>query len=99
MAPPSSTAESERGMVVAAQHEGSEAGLKTLQGGGNAIDAAVAVGYALAVVDPCCGNIGGGGFMLIHTADEHDTVIDFRETSPRAATAGMFLDPGGNPVC
>ena len=54
-------------MVVSAQHEASEAGLQILRAGGNAIDAAVAVGYALAVVDPCCGNIGGGGFMLIHT--------------------------------
>jgi gamma-glutamyltranspeptidase/glutathione hydrolase len=91
-------AEGERGMVVSAQHEASEAGLRLLQAGGNAIDAAVAVGYALAVVDPCCGNIGGGGFMLIHTADGHDTVIDFRETAPGAATADMFLDPAGNPV-
>src|SRR5438067_7721700 len=98
MAAPSSTAEGERGMVVSAQHEASEAGLKILQAGGNAIDAAVAVGYALAVVDPCCGNIGGGGFMLVHTADGRDSVIDFRETAPRAATAGMFLDPAGNPV-
>ena len=85
-------------MVVSAQHEASEAGLKILQAGGNAIDAAVAVGYALAVVDPCCGNIGGGGFMLIHTADGRDSVINFREMAPRAATADMFLDSAGNPV-
>ena len=97
-AAPSSTAEGERGMVVSAQHEASEAGLRILQAGGNAIDAAVAVGYALAVVDPCCGNIGGGGFMLIHTADGRDSVINFRETAPQAATANMFLDPAGNPV-
>src|SRR5438067_9367845 len=98
MAAPSSTAEGERGMVVSAQHEASEAGLKILQAGGNAIDAAVAVGYALAVVDPCCGNIGGGGFMLIRRADGRATVIDFRETAPRAATPTMFLDAAGNPV-
>ena len=85
-------------MVVSAQHEASEAGRRMLQAGGNAVDAAVAVGYALAVVDPCCGNIGGGGFMLIHSADGHDTVINFRETAPHAATADMFLDPTGNPV-
>jgi gamma-glutamyltranspeptidase/glutathione hydrolase len=85
-------------MVVSAQHEASEAGLRILQAGGNAIDAAVAVGYALAVTDPCCGNIGGGGFMLIHRADGTDTVINFREAAPRAATADMFLDAGGNPV-
>ena len=85
-------------MVVSAQHEASEAGLRILKAGGNAIDAAVAVGYALAVVDPCCGNIGGGGFMLIHTADGRDSVINFRETAPHAATADMYLDAAGNPV-
>src|SRR5260221_109289 len=97
-AAPSATAEGERGMVVSAQHEASEAGRRILEAGGNAVDAAVAVGYALAVVDPCCGNIGGGGFMLVHTADGRDSVINFRETAPRAATADMFLDAAGNPV-
>jgi gamma-glutamyltranspeptidase/glutathione hydrolase len=95
---PSATAEGERGMVVTAQHEASEAGLRILQAGGNAVDAAVAVGYALAVVDPCCGNIGGGGFMLIHRADGHDSVVNFRETAPRSARADMYLDAAGNPV-
>jgi gamma-glutamyltranspeptidase/glutathione hydrolase len=90
--------EGRHGMVVSAQHEASAAGARILQDGGNAIDAAVAVGYALAVVDPCCGNIGGGGFMLIRRADGRKTVIDFRETAPRAATATMYLDPAGNPV-
>src|SRR5947207_10144886 len=98
IAAPAATAEGERGMVATAQHEASEAGLQILRAGGNAIDAAVAVGYALAVVDPCCGNIGGGGFMLIHTADGRDSVIDFREMAPRAATADMFLDSARNPV-
>jgi gamma-glutamyltranspeptidase/glutathione hydrolase len=98
LAMPSSTAEGERGMVVSAQHEASEAGRRILEAGGNAIDAAVAVGYALAVVDPCCGNIGGGGFMLVHRADGRDSVINFRETAPHAAAADMFLDTGGNPV-
>jgi gamma-glutamyltranspeptidase/glutathione hydrolase len=81
LAAPSSEAEGERGMVVSAQHEASTVGLGILAAGGNAVDAAVAVGYALAVVDPCCGNIGGGGFMLIHRADgnarSRDTVINF----------------------
>jgi gamma-glutamyltranspeptidase / glutathione hydrolase len=83
------------GMVVSARHEASAIGRRILAAGGNAIDAAVAVGYALAVVDPCCGNIGGGGFMLIHRADGHDSVIDFRETAPGAASPGMFLDAAG----
>jgi gamma-glutamyltranspeptidase/glutathione hydrolase len=98
LAAPSSTAEGERGMVVSAQHEASEAGLRILQAGGNAVDAAVAVGYALAAVDPCCGNIGGGGFMLVHTADGRDSVINFRETAPGAARSDMFLDAAGNLV-
>jgi gamma-glutamyltranspeptidase/glutathione hydrolase len=84
-------------MVVTAQHEASEAGLDILKAGGNAIDAAVAVGYALAVVDPCCGNIGGGGFMLIHQAGG-DSFVNFRETAPAAATPDMYLDAAGNPV-
>src|ERR1700757_3930858 len=63
--PPSEAA---NGMVVTAQHYASEVGVEILKQGGNAVDAAVAVGYALAVVLPCCGNIGGGGFMLIHAA-------------------------------
>ena len=82
-------------MVVTAQHEASTVGLGILAAGGNAVDAAVAVGYALGVVDPCCGNIGGGGFMLIHRADGPDSVINFRETAPAAATPGMFLDAAG----
>jgi gamma-glutamyltranspeptidase/glutathione hydrolase len=90
-----------RGMVVSAQREASAAGLAILQAGGNAVDAAVAVGYALAVVDPCCGNIGGGGFMLIHRAaggNGGDTLVNFRETAPAAATAEMYLDPEGKPI-
>jgi gamma-glutamyltranspeptidase / glutathione hydrolase len=94
-AAPSSHAEGERGMVVTAQHEASDVGRQILAAGGNAIDAAVAVGYALAVVDPCCGNIGGGGFMLIHRANGSDTVINFRETAPRAASPDMFLGADG----
>src|SRR5437016_10109026 len=92
--------EARHGIVVSAQHEASDAGLAILQAGGNAVDAAVAVGYALAVVDPCCGNIGGGGFMLIHRAAAHDgaasdIVINFRETAPAAANRDMYLDAAG----
>jgi len=90
--------ETEHGMVVSAQHYASEIGAGILAQGGNAIDAAVAVGYALAVVDPCCGNIGGGGFMTIHIKDGRDTFINFRETAPAAATAAMYLDAAGHPI-
>ena len=97
------TAQGRNGMVVAAQREASAAGLAILKAGGNAVDAAVALGYALAVVDPCCGNIGGGGFMLIHLAgaaghESSDTFVNFRETAPEAATPGMYLDGAGNPI-
>jgi gamma-glutamyltranspeptidase/glutathione hydrolase len=91
-------AEGTRGMVVSAQREASAAGLDILKAGGNAVDAAVAVGYALAVVDPCCGNIGGGGFMLIRRTDGHTTFVNFRETAPAAASADMYLDKDGNPI-
>jgi gamma-glutamyltranspeptidase/glutathione hydrolase len=85
-------------MVVSAQRPASEAGADILRAGGNAVDAAVAVGYALAVVDPCCGNIGGGGFMVLHLAGGHDIFLNFRETAPMAARADMFLDAEGEPV-
>ena len=83
------------GAVVSTQKEASEIGLQVLTDGGNAIDAAVAIGYGLAVSDPCCGNLGGGGFMLIHLADGEETFINFRETAPLAATADMYLDEQG----
>ena len=89
--------ESSRDMVVSAQHAASDVGATILAQGGNAIDAAVAVGYALAVTHPCCGNIGGGGFMTIHLADGRDTFINFREKAPLAAHADLFLDADGNP--
>jgi len=88
--------EATNGMVVTSQHLASQVGVDILKMGGNAIDAAVAVGYAQAVVNPCCGNIGGGGFMTIHLADGRDTFINFRETAPAAATANMYLDAAGN---
>jgi gamma-glutamyltranspeptidase/glutathione hydrolase len=90
--------EASQGMVVSAQRLASQVGVDILKQGGNAVDAAVAVGYALAVTHPCCGNIGGGGFMLIHLANGKDTVIDFRETAPLAATADMYLDKAGNVI-
>jgi gamma-glutamyltranspeptidase/glutathione hydrolase len=90
--------ESDRGMVVSSQHLASEVGAAILHQGGNAIDAAVAVGYALAVTHPCCGNLGGGGFMLIHFADGKNTFINFREKAPLAARPDMFLDAAGKVV-
>jgi gamma-glutamyltranspeptidase / glutathione hydrolase len=90
--------ESSAGMVVTAQHLASDVGAAILRQGGNAVDAAVAIGYALAVTHPCCGNLGGGGFMTIHLADGRNTFINFREKAPLAARADMFLDAKGNPI-
>ncbi len=90
--------ESTTGLVVSVQHLAAEAGADILRQGGNAIDAAVAVGYAEAVVNPCCGNIGGGGFLTAHLADGRDIFIDFRETAPAAATRDMYLNAAGQPV-
>lgn len=88
----------ERGMVVTAQHLATQVGVDVLKKGGNAIDAAVAVGYALAVVYPAAGNLGGGGFMTLQLADGRKTFLDFREKAPAAATANMYLDASGNVV-
>ncbi len=84
------------GMVVSAQHLATEAGVEVLRKGGNAVDAAVAVGYALSVVYPAAGNLGGGGFMTIVFADGRKSFIDFREAAPLAATRDMYLDGAGN---
>jgi gamma-glutamyltranspeptidase/glutathione hydrolase len=86
------------GMVVTAQHLASDVGAEVLRKGGNAVDAAVAVGYALAVVYPAAGNIGGGGFMTLRLADGRTDFLDFREKAPLAATANMFQDASGNVV-
>jgi len=88
----------ENGMVVSAQHLATRVGVDVLRRGGNAVDAAVAVGYALAVVYPAAGNLGGGGFMTIQLADGRKTFLDFRETAPRGATANMYLDKDGNVI-
>ena len=85
-------------MVVTAQHLATQVGLDILKQGGNAVDAAVAVGYALAVVHPCCGNIGGGGFMVLHLAHGKTVFLDFREKAPLKATPNMFQDAEGNVV-
>jgi len=88
----------EHGMVVTAHQLASKVGVDVLKRGGNAIDAAVAVGYAMAVVYPAAGNLGGGGFMTIQLADGRKTFIDFREKAPAAATADMYLDKAGNVI-
>ncbi len=85
----------ENGMVVTAQHLATRVGVDVLKDGGNAIDAAVAVGYALAVVYPAAGNLGGGGFMTIQLADGRKTFLDFREKAPLAATPNMYVDKDG----
>jgi gamma-glutamyltranspeptidase/glutathione hydrolase len=84
-----------RGMVVSEHHLASDIGLDILKAGGNAIDAAVAVGYALAVAHPCCGNLGGGGFLLAQLPGQGARFLDFRETAPAAAGADLFLDAKG----
>ena len=84
------------GMVVTASKEATEIGLQILKNGGNAVDAAVAVGFALSVSLPAAGNIGGGGFMVLHLEDGTNITIDFRETAPAKSTKNMFLDEDGN---
>ncbi len=86
------------GAVSSSQHLASEAGVEILRRGGNAIDAAVCMGFALAVVYPQAGNIGGGGFMLIHTKSGKNTSIDFREKAPLSARRDMYLDSKGNVI-
>ena len=85
-------------MVVAGDDLAADAGVKILKNGGNAIDAAVAVGFALAVTYPYAGNLGGGGFMLVRFADGRSTFVDFRERAPGKASRGMYLDAKGNPT-
>jgi gamma-glutamyltranspeptidase / glutathione hydrolase len=83
------------GMVVTVEPHATEVGVKVLRAGGNAVDAAVAVGFALAVTHPTAGNIGGGGFMLVRMANGRTTFIDFRERAPAAASRNMYLDANG----
>ena len=85
-------------MVVSIHHDASDAGVEVLKAGGNAVDAAVAVGFALAVVFPQAGNLGGGGFMLVRMKTGETHFLDYRERAPATATAGMYLDTRGNVV-
>jgi gamma-glutamyltranspeptidase/glutathione hydrolase len=85
-------------MVVTVHHDATDVGLVILKQGGNAIDAAVAVGFALAVVYPAAGNIGGGGFMLIRENNGKTHFLDYREKAPAAASADMYLDAQKNVI-
>src|SRR5260221_2908093 len=88
----------EHGMVVAQEKIAARLGADVLRRGGNAVDAAVATGFAMAVTYPRAGNIGGGGFMIIHSAQRQaDVAIDYRETAPGAMTRDIFLGPDGKP--
>src|SRR5579862_3245003 len=85
--------------IVVSVHElASRAGVEVMKAGGNAVDAAVATGFALAVVHPQAGNLGGGGFMLLRMADGKAHFIDYRETAPAAAKPDMYLDAQGNVI-
>src|SRR5256885_3744554 len=95
LSPAARFAQAPHGMVVSASSIASEVGRNVLAGGGNAVDAAVATGFALAVTYPTAGNIGGGGFMVVRFPDGRATAIDFREAAPEAARADMFLDSSG----
>ena len=92
------TATGVQGLVSTADIRATRVGLQILQAGGNALDAAVAVGFALAVVDPAAGNIGGGGFMVIHAADGEAAALDFREAAPLLVTPDVYLDEEGRPT-
>ena len=91
-------ASSSTGMVLSVHKLADEIGMQVLADGGNAVDAAVAVGYALAVLHPAAGNLGGGGFAIIHTAKGDNVALDFREVAPAKATRDMYLDKSGNVI-
>jgi gamma-glutamyltranspeptidase/glutathione hydrolase len=91
-------ARAQHGMVVSVHHLASDAGLEILRAGGNAVDSAVATGFALAVLHPSAGNLGGGGFLLLRSRDGKTTFIDFREKAPLQATETMYQDANGNVI-
>src|ERR1700756_5452382 len=95
---PEEPVRTQHAMVVTIQHNATDAGVEVLKQGGNAVDAAVAVGFALAVVYPAAGNIGGGGFMLIRDNHGKTHFLDYREKAPAAATRDMYLDAQGDVI-
>ncbi len=96
LALPKDPVQGTHGMVVAQEPLAAEAGLQILKHGGNAVDAAIAIGFALAVTHPVAGNIGGGGFMLVRMANGQTTFLDFREAAPQKASHDMYLGPDDN---
>src|ERR1700759_4554922 len=92
---PTQAVHAPHGMVATDEHLGSQAGVEILKRGGNAVDAAVAVAFALAVVEPAAGNIGGGGFMLVRLADGRSSFFDYREVAPGKATRNMYIGSDG----
>src|SRR2546427_2385106 len=92
---PTQAVRASHGMIDSDEELGSEAGVEILKRGGNAVDAAVAVAFALAVVEPAAGNIGGGGFMLIRLADGKTTFLDYPEVAPAKATRDMYITKNG----
>src|SRR5260370_13986095 len=92
---PTEAVHASHGMIATDEDLGSEAGVEILKRGGNAVDAAVAVAFALAVVEPAAGNIGGGGFMLIRLANGKTTFLDYREVAPAKATRDMYIGKDG----
>src|SRR5580700_3402431 len=90
--PAAERVESKGGVVVCVSPQAAEVGLAVLKKGGNAVDASVAVGFAMAVTWPEAGNIGGGGFMMVAAPGKEPTCIDYRETAPTAAKADLFAD-------
>ena len=91
-----SVVRAQHGMVASSQPLASQVGLEVLKRGGNAVDAAIAVAFALAVTHPAAGNLGGGGFMMIRLKDGRSTAIDYREMAPAAAHRNVYLDKNGN---
>src|SRR6266436_93755 len=92
---PTQAVRASHGMIATDEQLGSEAGIEIMKRGGNAVDAAVAVAFALAVVEPAAGNIGGGGFMLIRLAGGKTTFLDYREVAPGKATRDMYIGKDG----
>src|SRR5436853_2081859 len=88
----------EKAILVSVHEQASKAGIEVLRAGGNAVDAAVATGFALAVVHPQAGNIGGGGFLLVRFAKGSVHFVDYREKAPAAASRDMYLDAKGNVI-